>query len=193
MDWQERYVSGDTPWDNGSAAPSILQMMEEMPTLFTGKSIFVPGCGIGHDAKVLAKHGLDVVGGDIAPLAIARAKEDNPDGVDFKEFDILKISDELTGSFDMVWEHTCFCALSPELRADYVASMSKLLKPNGLLLGVFFTNPDVAPGDGPPYKTSCEELREIFSSHFVFEWETEPDAFYPGREGREHLMLFKRL
>ena len=193
MDWQDRYLSGDTPWDKGASAPSLLPLIEEKPELFSGQRVFVPGCGIGHDAKELAKYGLNVVGGDIAPLAIARAKVGNPHAVDFRELNILKIPESLVGSFDMVWEHTCFCALDPTLRADYVAAMWGLLKPNGVVLGVFFTNPDVIPDEGPPYKTSCEELREIFSSHFSLEWVAEPKAFYQGREGREHLMLFKKL
>ncbi|MFT5882844.1 MAG: SAM-dependent methyltransferase [Crocinitomicaceae bacterium] len=193
MDWQKRYLSGDTPWDKGASAPSLLPLFEEKPELFSGQRVFVPGCGIGYDAKELAEYGLDVVGGDIAPLAIARAKELNPHDVDFRELNIFKIPEGLIGSFDMVWEHTCFCALDPMHRADYVAAMWELLKPNGLVLGVFFTNPDVIPNEGPPYKTSRKELREIFSSHFSLEWVAAPKAFYQGREGREHLMLFKKL
>jgi SAM-dependent methyltransferase len=193
MDWQERYLNADTPWDKGAPAPSLAPLIEQNPEIFKGKRVFVPGCGIGYDAKELAKNGLDVVAGDIAPIAIARANEDNPNRVDFRELDIFKIPESLLGSFDLVWEHTCFCALEPKLRADYVAAMWKLLKPNGIVLGVFFTNPDVTPNEGPPYKTSSEELREIFSSHFALEWLAEPKAFYPGREGREHLILFKKL
>ena len=193
MDWQKRYLSDDTPWDKGAPAPSLARLIEENPNIFKGKRIFVPGCGIGHDAKELASHGLNVVAGDIAPLAIARAKKLNPNRVDFRELDILKIPESLLGCFDLVWEHTCFCALEPKLRADYVAAMWRLLKPNGIVLGVFFTNPDVVPTEGPPYKTSCEELREIFGSHFALEWLAEPKDFYKGREGREHLILFKKL
>ncbi len=193
MDWQARYLSGDTPWDKGASAPSLLPLLKEKSELFTDRRVFVPGCGVGHDAKELAEFGLDVVAGDIAPLAIARAKENNPHEVDFRESDILKNSGSLTAGFDLIWEHTCFCALDPVLRADYVAAMWKLLKPGGVLLGVFFTNPDVIPNEGPPYKTTREELAEIFRSHFALEWVAEPQAFYPGREGREHLMLFKRL
>lgn len=193
MDWQDRYLRGDTPWDKGTSAPSLSPLIEQKPELFANQRVFVPGCGLGHDAKEFAKHGLDVVAADISPFAIERAKEENPHGVDFRELNILKIDHDLVGFFDIVWEHTCFCALDPNLRSDYVVAMSERLKPNAVLLGVFFTNPDAAPNEGPPYKTSRKELCEIFSSHFALEWVDEPKEFYPGREGCEHLMLFKKL
>ncbi|MFC4995743.1 hypothetical protein [Rubritalea tangerina] len=40
---------------------------------------------------------------------------DNPDGIDFRCW-IFKISERWDVSFDGVWEHTCFCAIEPEVR-----------------------------------------------------------------------------
>lgn len=196
MDWQARYEQGDTPWDKGAVTPVLTELLDLKPLFFRApKHIFVPGCGRGYDAVALANTGVQVLGFDIANDAIESAKRKITSGLalDFEQGDIFTLPEKLVDHFDMVWEHTCFCAIEPSQRAAYVKQMWHALKPNGVLLGVFFTNPDVESGEGPPYKTARDEVREIFGSHFVLEWEREPTKFYQGREGREHVMFFRRL
>jgi SAM-dependent methyltransferase len=196
VDWQERYQQGDTPWDKGYATPVLSELVEKKPFFFgSNKRIFVPGCGNGYDAHVLAETGSSVLGFDIAPAAIDTASENVQSGLDLKFDlgDIFNLPGKMEKAFDLVWEHTCFCAIDPNMRAQYVEQMWRALKPNAALLGVFFTNPDMPPGEGPPYRSTRDEVRAVFGSHFVLEWEWEPTQFYPGREGREHVMLFRRL
>ncbi|MGJ8672267.1 methyltransferase domain-containing protein [Rubritalea sp.] len=196
MDWQSRYQTGDTPWDKGAVTPVLSELIELKPLCFGSlRRIFVPGCGLGYDALALAETGSTVLGFDIAPMAIERAREAVSGDVDLKYEvgDIFKLSKELIGDFDLVWEHTCFCALDPSFRSQYVEQMWSVLKPNTALLGVFFTNPDVSPNGGPPFGATREEIIKFFSLRFSLEWEREPSRFYEGREGREHVILFRRL
>ena len=46
------------------------------------------------------------------------------------------------GSFDVLFEHTCLCAIPPERRADYARAAATALRDGGLLLAVFFTKPE---------------------------------------------------
>lgn len=196
MDWNERYVLGDTPWDKEAPAPAIGQIARQKPALFSaGRKVLAPGCGYGHDAIELARQGLQVTGLDISPLAMKAAKARTPGdlSIEWLADDAFNLPASRKGMYDMVWEHTFLCAISPDMREEYVKAMWRYLKPNGCLLGVFFTNPDMAPGDGPPYKIPREEIIDLLGSLFSLEWETEPDDHYPGREGREHIMLFRRL
>lgn len=193
--WQSRYESNDIPWDKGSAAPAISQVDKQLPNLLaSGTKVLVPGCGLGRDAVEIAAKGCCVTGVDIAPLAVQRATTLAPEGLDvtFLEADLLEPKEGLLSAFDVIWEHTCFCALPPALRRSYVESMWRMLRPNGCLVGVFFINPDEEE-QGPPYKASREEICAVFGSHFRIEWEQEPSVHYDGREGREWLMLFHRL
>ena len=70
-DWDKAYDIGETPWDKGYASPALNAFLESYP--LTG-SVLVPGCGTGHDVRLLAAQGTEVVGIDIAPSAIRKAK-----------------------------------------------------------------------------------------------------------------------
>ncbi|WP_425510085.1 hypothetical protein [Verrucomicrobium spinosum] len=54
---------------------------------------------------------------DIAPLAVDRARSlDAGQGVQYVLASLFDLPEELRGKFDLVWEHTCLCALDPALR-----------------------------------------------------------------------------
>ena len=64
-----------------------------------------------------------------------------------------------TGGFDWVWEHTCFCAISPSLRQAYARAVASALRPGGEFLAVFYLDPGYSsPDEGPPFGVSKEEL-----------------------------------
>jgi methyl halide transferase len=73
-DWNERYVLGDTPWEKGAPAPPLLSWMARYGPL--NGDVLVPGCGLGHDVRAIAKASPDarVVGLDLAPEALVQAK-----------------------------------------------------------------------------------------------------------------------
>ena len=196
-DWQHQYATGGTPWDRGEPAPALLQYLATFPV--RGR-VMVPGCGTGHDVKALASAGAEQVTGlDVAPLAVERANQllaVVPNG-DAMLGDVFEDSHRapLAGSFDLVWEHTCYCAIPRERRADYVEAVAAVLKPGGQLLGVFFLNPWDEDGDhlqGPPFGTGLEELRSMLEARFELVRGWRPDVAYPGREGREWCGLFEK-
>jgi hypothetical protein len=61
-----------------------------------------------------------------------------------------------------------------------------------MVLGVFFVDPNRGL-DGPPYLLKREEIVSYFSSYFDLEWERAAAVSYPGREGQEHLFLFRKI
>jgi hypothetical protein len=74
-------------------------------------------------------------------------------------------------------------------RMDAVA---KLLKPGALLIGAWFVNPEMDPGEsGPPFGISPEELDALFAEQFEVVESYTPEAAYPGREGRELLRVLR--
>ena len=151
-------------------------------------SVLVPGCGTGHDARVWAKADFDVTGYDIAPSAVKLAQQRTAASglpAQFRLGDFLQ--DEPERQFDWVFEHTCFCAIQPKKREDYVRAVRRWLKPNGQFLAVQYLIPDT---DGPPFGTTREELIERFAPHFELLSEWVPRS-YPNRTGLE-LMLWWR-
>ena len=189
VDWEERYRRCDTPWEKGSAHPALVAWLRKNPV--SGR-VMVPCCGLGHDARALAEAGAEVVGLDIAPFAIMAAKGFPLQGhISFVLGDLFR-PEAVRGEFDWIFEHTCFCAIPPSRRVDYVRSVTALLKPGGHLLAIFFLNPD-HDEEGPPYGCSIEELDALFSPHFWLVEESGSLPTYPGREGREIMRLLRRI
>lgn len=69
-DWNAAYEDDDTPWDKGIAAPPLRAFLAKHP--IRGR-VLVPGCGLGHDVRLLAEQGASVVGLDIVPKAVRQA------------------------------------------------------------------------------------------------------------------------
>ena len=63
--WENRYQSGDMPWEKGEPSPGLVDFIGSHPELPRG-TVGVPGCGTGHDVRVWAKAGFDTSGFDLA-------------------------------------------------------------------------------------------------------------------------------
>ena len=96
------------------------------------------------------------------------------------------------GSFDAVFEHTCFCAIPPDRRPDYARALSKSIKPDGLFLAIFYRNPSDRAEPGPPFGCTMEEVDALFEREFLLVEERTNLPTFEGREGREVLRLMKR-
>lgn len=191
-DWESCYLEGNTPWDKGAPSPPLSEWIKKNHP--SGKAL-VPGCGIGHDVAVLIEAGVEAVGVDLSSTAVERAQARYPDyAASFHLGDLLELPGEWRGHFDFVFEHTCLCAWPPDMRGAYAKVVHRLLKPGGLLVGVWFINPDMEPGEsGPPFGISLNELGELFP---VPSWGVEedfiPPVAYEGREGRERLRVLRK-
>ena len=189
-DWEDHYRTGDTPWEKGAPHPALVEFLKRSPV--HGR-VLVPGCGTGHDVRALAATADEVVGLDIAASAIARAKVQSAVGGErYQLGDFFALPPSLSGTFDVVFEHTCFCAIDPSLRSEYVAAAAGALKAGGHLLAVFYLDPGLDPGEsGPPFGVTRAELDSLFSPRFTLLREWPAPATYPGREGRETCRLLQ--
>jgi SAM-dependent methyltransferase len=155
--------------------------------------VAVPGCGRGHDVRLLARRGYDAVGFDFAPVAVAEARAlaaRECSAAVFEQRDVLALDRALDHAFDGVWEYTCFCAIDPARRGEYVRAVAALLRPGGWLLGCFF--PLRAAGAGPPFPVTRAEVRRRLGAAFTIERAFAPIRSAPGRQGREWLVLARR-
>jgi len=165
-----------------------VDFLREHPELLQG-TVCVPGCGTGHDVCAWAGAGFDAVGFDIAPSAVALARERIRKAKlmgEIEQGDFL--GDTPPRQFDWLFEHTLFCAIDPSRRDDYVQALIRWLKPGGDYLAVNYLIPDE---DGPPFGTTREELWRRFSPHFDLVEEKVPRS-YPNRTGLELLLWWKR-
>jgi SAM-dependent methyltransferase len=193
LEWQRRYAESDTPWDKGTAAPPLAHYLKSHA--ITGR-VLLPGCGRGHDARALAAQpDCTVTGLDLAPEAVAEAARLADEAglsanARFVQGDFFQLAPKMTGDFDWLVEHTCFCAIDPVMRPDYVRSAAATLRAGGKFFGIFYLTPDVEVG--PPFKSSMEELTTLFGPHFVILEDWVPEVSFPGRENRERVLILQK-
>ncbi len=188
--WEEKYQASGDLWNLGYAAPPFVSLLASANAPKPGK-LAVMGCGKGHDALLFAESGFEVVGFDFAPSAIAEATataKARDIEAQFLQRDIFTLNEEFADSFDYILEHTCFCAINPSLRSQYVEVVKSLLRPNGKLIALFYTHN--RPG-GPPFGVKPQSVLDYFTPDFepiVFEIAKDSIA---RRQGDERLAIFQ--
>ena len=188
IDWEARYRAGDTPWDEGHSAPALTDFLAQNPVM---GQVLVPGSGTGHDVRALAKQGATVTGLDLSQTAVSLANSfTKACDESYEVGDLFQLPSSWHRRFDWVIEHTCFCAIPPSRRSDYVQTIANVLKPRGHFFAIFYTNP--AATKPPPFGIHYEEISRLFDPHFQLLEEWVPSTAFEGREGRE-LGQFRRL
>jgi methyl halide transferase len=198
-DWDHLYKERHTPWEKGAPAPPLVAWLSRPGCPIAGR-VLVPGCGSGHDVRAITQSCplAQVLGLDISPAALQFASSfPKANAESYRLADLFDLPPDLVRSFDWVFEHTCFCAITPSLRDAYVDAVASALKPGGELLGIFFLDPyddEHLPGEGPPHGCSFLELHQRFvqSGRFEMISHHRPSHSYEGREGAE-IVLHLRL
>ena len=188
--WEDRYQSSGDRWNLGFPAPPFVSLLASNNAPQPGK-LAVIGCGKGHDAFFFAESGFEVVGFDFAPSAIAEATatakvREIP--ALFLQRDIFTLDKEFASSFDYVLEHTCFCAIDPSLRSQYVEVVKSLLRPGGKLIALFYTH---NRPDGPPFGIKPQEVLDYFAADFETILFQKAKDSIERRQGNEHLAIFQ--
>lgn len=192
MDWDEKYRKGEVFWDKGAPSPPMAQYLERHPT--RGRAL-VPGCGHGHEVALAVAHGLDATGLDIAPTAVAEARTLYPQlAARFVTGDLFDPPPAMRDAFDVVLEHTCMSGLPPSLRPRYRHGIDLTLRTGGWLIGVWYIDPQLNPGDeGPPFPFSVPDLTALFADGYKVVEDYVPDVAFDTRVGRERVRVLRRV
>ena len=194
--WEAHYKARDTRWDLGEPAPPLIEYFSRPGAPQPPASVFVPGCGRGHDALWLAQRGFDVLAADFTESALdalrrrRRALWIPAERCRAEKHDVLRLPARLRASFDLVVEHTCFCAIDPSRRDEYVANVAAVLRPGGRLVGLLY--PFRAPAPGPPFAVDEAELRRRFATSFEIDWLETPSTSVERRRSEERLVMMTR-
>ncbi len=195
--WSMIWQTGRDGWELGRAAPPLARWVATHPE--RRARALVVGCGRGHEVRMLARAGAAelVVGVDFAPeaiaaaraLAAAEAEAAAGSRVEFRQADVFTLA-AAPERYDLVLEHTCFCAIAPERRAEYARVMQAVLVPGGRLVGLFWQH---GREGGPPFSVTRGEVEQLFAAtgFTVAGAETAPDSV-ASRAGQEWLMELVR-
>lgn len=213
--WNARYVHGQTGWDRAGPAPALVALLARLdgehtlrsrvaPSPRSGKTapggeprastaaarVLVPGAGYGHDAIAWARAGYDVTAVDFAPLAVQGLRDRaEAQGVQLEALsaDIFALPGALAGTFDIVWEQTCLCAIDPGRRDEYVSMLQRALVPGGRVYALLWNH---ERGGGPPFDLPSALAEGLFAPRFeVLDNTRQPDS---DRAGEYLLTLARR-
>ncbi len=190
--WSNIYKdkSNKPGWDMEGPNPILKSII---PQLKIPKSrILVVGCGRGHDAHLLAQQGNVVTAVDFSEEAINEARKLYPESENLKflQADVFNLPEKYFGYFDIVFEHTLYCAIDPAKRNKLVGVYKSMLADHGHLLGIFFTIDNPAH---PPFSGSEWEYRERLKKHFQFLYWTKWKGETTRSAGAELIIYAKKI
>src|SRR5574342_215472 len=154
--WEADYLRGTDGWDLGEPNPVFRNLLANRG-LPPGRMLVVCA-GRGYDAREFARHGYQVTAVDFSSFAAQEmdrlADPDTP--MEILQQDLFTLPQELDGSFDYVLEYTCYCAIDPKRRAEFVDLVARLLRPGGMYISLAF--PLTQQKGGPPFAVTVSEL-----------------------------------
>lgn len=158
IDWNDRYRDGSLPWDTGRPSSELQRVLSENG-IQPCRALEI-GCGTGTNSVWLAQQGFEVVGIDLAPLAVEQAEERaRAAGVKahFVVADVLDLPD-LDGPFGFFFDRGCYHAVRREAPQRYAPAAARQLTDGGR--GLILAGNAREPHDpGPPVVTE-EQIRD---------------------------------
>ena len=189
--WQDSYRNGRTAWDLGYPTPVFARLAASGQ--YPPGQMIVLGAGRGHDARLFARHGFEVLAVDFATEAVAAMHllNDPAQPVQVLQADMFELPAAMNGRFDYLLEYTCFCAIDPDRRGAFAALAARLLKPGGLYISLAF--PIGRRPGSPPFVIQPDAVIELFAEHgfTLHHREFSPDSI-PSRQNIEELLIFKK-
>ena len=164
----ERYAKGDLPWQIDRPQPEVLRLIEE------GKfesPILDLGCGSGDNAIELACRGYRVLGMDLVPEALRRAREKAEKAglaqpPEFLLGDALRL-EESGIEAETVLDCALFHIFEDEERPAYVRGLERVLSSGGRLHILSFSELETRePG---PRRLSRESIAGAFGPGWTLE------------------------
>ena len=166
-------------WDDGIIGFHKTSVNEKLSGFFnevqdeSTKRVYVPLCGKSIDMVWLAQQGLQVVGSEIAELAIRQFFSENEipfeqDGHRFSSEQIVIENNDFyafdprtVGPIDAIYDRAAMVAMPTQRHAEYADRLLEILRPGGSILLVTFDY-NQEQMSGPPFSIPEKHVLEHF-------------------------------
>ena len=188
--WNESYASGQPPWDTGQPVPLLVEFVassgvQPSPALEIG-------AGTGTNAIWMAERGFDLLGVDVSPLAVERARaklEGRALRCRFAALDFLAAGLP-AGPFQFVFDRGCFHVFDePDERHQFAARVAAALTPGSLWLSLIGSTEGSPREVGPPRRSAVEVTLAIEPALEIVELRL---AEFHGSNAKAWLCLSRR-
>lgn len=174
-DWNQRYATGETPWDTGQPDPHLVDLLDSDE--IAPCRVLEIGCGTGANALLLAERGFDVTALDLSSLAIERARASGAAAgaaVDFRVHDFLA-EDPDGGPFELVVDRAVWHVFdAAEDRARFAARVAKQLVVGGRWFTIAGSTEGPERDHGPP-RRSARDLADAIEPSLELVWLREAE------------------
>jgi SAM-dependent methyltransferase len=189
-DWQKHYDENDLAWDLGEVANPFVRLWEDK--VLTPGSLIVPGCGQGHEVIYFAERGFQVTGVDFSSGAVELLSESlSRKNLNAKVLhrNFFELDETYSKAYDALLEQTFYCAIHKDQRSAYVETVSRILKPGGLLFGLFY---ETGEEGGPPFNTTEADIQNHFAAAFDIERLEKCSFSSEKRKDKEWLAVMRK-
>jgi len=204
--WLDKWASEQIGFHEAAPHPLLVAHWQALG-LAPGARVFVPLCGKSLDLCWLAEAGCEVVGVELAGVAVgdffaerglnARADERRtltrhraaPYTLYHGDFFALDAAE--LGPVDAIYDRAALIALTPEQRRAYAAHLATLAGPGTrmLLITVAYDERTIRP---PPFVVPADEIDALFSGDWQVETLAEASAEVKGEPAREFVHRLDR-
>lgn len=185
--FEERYKSGDTPWDHDMPDANLVDMVDHRP-IPKCRALDI-GCGTGSDAIWLALQHFAVTGCDISQTAVEISREK---ALGAKVDCTFLVADFMESSipespFGFVFDRGCFHSVgADEERRLFAENVHSCLEDGGFWLTLAGNADEPERETGPPQLTAneliaavepCFEIVSLAAGHFGSDQQDPPRAW----------------
>ena len=168
VDWDQRYIQSDTPWDSGVPSQQLQSFLAE-GKVKPGRVLEL-GCGTGTNALFLAQLGFDVTAVDLSKAALEHAREKAAQAkvkINFVEADVTAMPPDLGGPFPFVFDRETYHIVRKINLSCFQTMLANMVEPAGFYL-VLAGNANTldAPEKGPPIVRAAEVASELELNSF---------------------------
>lgn len=178
--WQQKWSSNDIAFHEREANPLLVKHFGAL-SLVQGSRIFVPLCGKTLDIGWLRSNGYRVAGAELSQIAVEQlflglrvepkiAEVDSvhrysADNIDIFLGDIFKLSGQMLGPVDAIYDRAALVALPKDMRDRYTAHLMTMTAKAPQLLICYEYDQTVM--QGPPFSISNGEVRQHYEDRYA--------------------------
>lgn len=177
--WHQRWEKNQIGFHQSEANAMLVDQLQTLP-LAKGSRVFVPLCGKTRDIAWLRAQGHRVVGVELSALAIDQLFADlglepsisavgdmhhySAVNIDIFVGDVFRLTDDLMGRVDAVYDRAALVALPSDLRKKYASHVFEITNAAPQLLICFEYDQTVM--QGPPFSIDMQEIVRVYGAFY---------------------------